>query len=158
MIRVVSVALLVFAAIPVAYAAEALKVRIGYLGRAERIETISLLDQPAADDGIAGAQLAIQDNNTTGKFLNRFAAEAVRLKDQDDPVPAAMQLADRGISLFIADLRADTLLKVADAGRERGLIVFNAGAIDDRLRQEIIASASMYRRLKAGRSRQGGAR
>ena len=82
-----------FAAIPVAHAAEALKVRIGYLGRAERIETVSLLDQPAADDGIAGAQLAIQDNNTTGKFLNRFAAEAVRLKDQDDPVPAAMQLA-----------------------------------------------------------------
>jgi ABC transporter substrate binding protein (PQQ-dependent alcohol dehydrogenase system) len=126
-----------FAAIPVAHAAEALKVRIGYLGGAERIETISLLDQPAADDGIAGAQLAIQDNNTTGKFLNQsFAAEAVRLKDQDDPVPAAMQLADRGISLFIADLLADTLLKVADAGRERGLIVFNAGAIDDRLRQE----------------------
>ena len=47
-----------------------------------------------------------------------------------------MQLARRGISLFIADLPADTLLKVADAGREHGLIFFNAGASDDRLRQE----------------------
>jgi ABC transporter substrate binding protein (PQQ-dependent alcohol dehydrogenase system) len=137
LIRVIVIALLVFAAIPVAPAAETLKVPVGYLGRPERIEAISLLDQPAADDGIAGAQLAIQDNNTTGKFLNQsFSVEAVRLKDQDDPVTVAMQLADRGISLFIVDLAADELLKAADAGRERGLIFFNAGAIDDRLRQE----------------------
>jgi ABC transporter substrate binding protein (PQQ-dependent alcohol dehydrogenase system) len=47
-----------------------------------------------------------------------------------------MQLAGRGISLFVTDLPADTLLKVADAGRERGLIFFNAGASDDHLRQE----------------------
>jgi ABC transporter substrate binding protein (PQQ-dependent alcohol dehydrogenase system) len=137
LIRVISVALLVFAAIPSASAAEALKVPIGYLGRAERIETISLLDQPAADDGIAGAQLAIQDNNTTGKFLNQsFAVEAVHLKDQDDPVTVAMQLADRGILFFITDLPAETLLRTADAGRERGLVFVNAGATDDRLRQE----------------------
>jgi ABC transporter substrate binding protein (PQQ-dependent alcohol dehydrogenase system) len=137
LIRVISVALLVFAAIPRASAAEALKVPIGYLGRAERIETISLLDQPAADDGIAGAQLAIQDDNTTGKFLNQsFAVEAVRLKDQDDPVTVAMQLADRGILFFITDLPAETLLRTADAGRERGLVFVNAGATDDRLRQE----------------------
>jgi ABC transporter substrate binding protein (PQQ-dependent alcohol dehydrogenase system) len=137
LIRVISVALLVFAAIPSASAAEALKVPIGYLGRAERIETISLLDQPAADDGIAGAQLAIQDNNTTGKFLNQsFAVEAVHLKDQDDPVTVAMQLADRGIVFFITDLPAETLLRTADAGRERGLVFVNAGATDDRLRQE----------------------
>jgi ABC transporter substrate binding protein (PQQ-dependent alcohol dehydrogenase system) len=137
LIRVISVALLVFAAIPSAFAAEALRVPIGYLGRAERIETISLLDQPAADDGIAGAQLAIQDNNTTGKFLNQsFAVEAVRLKDQDDPVTVAMQLADRGMLFFITDLPAETLLRTADAGRERGLVFVNAGATDDRLRQE----------------------
>jgi ABC transporter substrate binding protein (PQQ-dependent alcohol dehydrogenase system) len=47
-----------------------------------------------------------------------------------------MQLAGHGISLFITDLPADILLKVADGGRERGLIFFNAGASDDRLRQE----------------------
>ena len=137
MIRAIFVALFAFAAIPIAPAADALNVPVGYLGRSERTEAISLVEQPAADDGIAGAQLAIQDNNTTGKFLNQsFAVEAIRLKAQDDPVAAAMQLARRGISLFIADLPADTLLKVADAGREHGLIFFNAGASDDRLRQE----------------------
>jgi ABC transporter substrate binding protein (PQQ-dependent alcohol dehydrogenase system) len=36
----------------------------------------------------------------------------------------------------IADLAADALLKAADAGAERGLLFFNVGAIDDRLREE----------------------
>jgi ABC transporter substrate binding protein (PQQ-dependent alcohol dehydrogenase system) len=137
LIRAVCVALLLCAALRAAPAAEPLKVPIGYLGRGQRIETISLLEQPAADDGIAGAQLAIQDNNTTGKFLNQsFSLESIRLKETDEPATAVMQLADRGISLFIADLPAEALLKVADAGRERGLIFFNAAATDDRLRQE----------------------
>ena len=137
MIRVVVVAALLFAATAALPAPQTLKVPVGYLGRAERIETISLLDLPAANDGIAGAQLAIEDNNTTGKFLNQsFSIDAVRLQDGDDPAAAVKQLADRGISLFITDLPANMLLKAADAGRERGAIFFNAGALDDRLRQE----------------------
>ena len=137
MIRVLCAAAIMVAATAAVPAAETLKVPIGYLGRAEKIETISLLDQPAANDGIAGAQLAIEDNNTTGKFLNQsFSVETMRLKDQDDPAAAVAQLAEHGISLFIADLPADMLLKAADTGRARGLVFFNAGATDDRLRQE----------------------
>lgn len=118
-------------------AAEPLNVRVGYLGRADRPDMISLLDRSTANDGLAGAQLAVQDNNTTGKFLDQsFSIEAMHLKDEDDPAAAVAQLADRGISLIIVDLDADRLLKAADAGRERGLLLFNAGATDDRLRQE----------------------
>src|SRR4029077_17914822 len=36
-------------------------------GRAAGKPTLSLVEQPAADDGVAGARLAIDDNNTTGK-------------------------------------------------------------------------------------------
>ncbi len=137
MIRAAFIAAIVFATTSVLPAAEPLKVQIGYLGRADRTETISLVEQPAANNGSAGAELAIADNNTTGKFLNQsFAVEAVRIKHADDPVAALMQLADRGISLFIVDLPPDMLLKAADAGRDRGLLFFNAGATDDRLRQE----------------------
>ena len=118
-------------------ASDSLVVKIGYLSRVERAETISLLEQPASNNGVAGAQLAIEDNNTTGKFLNQsFSLEATRLKDSEDPVAAAMQLADRGVSLTILDLPAGMLLKIADAGRARGLLLFNVGAADDRLRQE----------------------
>jgi ABC transporter substrate binding protein (PQQ-dependent alcohol dehydrogenase system) len=125
------------AAISAIPAADSLIVKIGYLSRVERAETISLLEQPASNNGVAGAQLAIEDNNTTGKFLNQsFSLEATRLKDSEDPVAAAMQLADRGVSLTILDLPAGVLLKIADAGRARGLLLFNVGAADDRLRQE----------------------
>lgn len=118
-------------------AGDSLIVKIGYLGRVERMETISLLEQPTSDNGVAGAQLAIEDNNTTGKFLNQsFSLEAARLKGSDDPVAAAIQLADRGVSLIILDLPADMLLKIADVGRARGLLLFNVGAADDQLRQE----------------------
>lgn len=137
MIRVFSVAAFVFAVASAAPAAEPLNVKLGYLGLAERTQTISLVERPAANDGIAGAELAIQDNNTTGKFLNQsFSIEEMRLGDRDDPAVAVTQLAERGISLVIADLPADMLLKAADAGRAHGLLLFNAGATDDRLRQE----------------------
>jgi ABC transporter substrate binding protein (PQQ-dependent alcohol dehydrogenase system) len=137
LIRAVFVALVTLAGISVATAADALKVPIGYLGLSEKTEAISLVEQPAADEGLAGAQLAIQDNNTTGKFLNQsFSIEAVRLKTADDPVAAATRLAAQGIALFITDLPADALLKAADAGRGLGFVFFNAGATDDRLRQE----------------------
>ena len=137
MIRVTLAAASMLAATSALSAGDSLIVKIGYLGRVERMETISLLEQPTSDNGIAGAQLAIEDNNTTGKFLNQsFSLEAARLKGSDDPVAAAIQLADRGVSLILLDLPADMLLKIADVGRARGLLLFNVGAADDQLRQE----------------------
>jgi ABC transporter substrate binding protein (PQQ-dependent alcohol dehydrogenase system) len=118
-------------------AAETTEITIAYLRQDRARSTISLLDVPAADDGLAGAKLAIDDNNTTGKFLNQnFVLDETRLKDQDDPAAAVAAIAARGVSLVIADLPADALLKTADAGRARGLLFFNVGAIDDRLREQ----------------------
>ena len=120
-----------------AFAADPVEIGIGYLRRAGVKPTLSLVEQPAADDGLAGARLAIEDNNTTGKFLNQhFTLEELRLKDGDDAATAARTLADRNIDFIIADLPGDTLLKAADAVRDRGMVLFNAGAIDDRLREE----------------------
>jgi ABC transporter substrate binding protein (PQQ-dependent alcohol dehydrogenase system) len=135
--RAIIVSGLILALMSTLAMAELLGVKIGYLGRAEKKATISLVDFPPDNDGVAGVRLALEDNNTTGKFLNQhFSLEEVRVKEGDDPVAVVSQLADRGISLFIADLSADALLKAADAGRSRGLVFFNAGAIDDRLREE----------------------
>ncbi|HEV7410187.1 MAG TPA: ABC transporter substrate-binding protein [Bradyrhizobium sp.] len=120
-----------------ALAADPVEIGIGYLRRAGVKPTLSLVEQPAENDGVAGARLAIEDNNTTGKFLNqRFTLEEFRLKDGDDAAKAAVALADRNIGFIIADLPADALLKAADAVRDRGTVVFNAGSIDDRLREQ----------------------
>jgi ABC transporter substrate binding protein (PQQ-dependent alcohol dehydrogenase system) len=128
---------LMMAGMAAGYAAEPTEIRIGYLRQIEQRVALSLLLVPAENNGVAGAQLAIEDNNTTGRFLNqRFALDEVRLKENDDPAAAALALADRGASLIIADLSAEALLKAADAGRSRGLVFLNAGSEDDRLREE----------------------
>jgi ABC transporter substrate binding protein (PQQ-dependent alcohol dehydrogenase system) len=118
--------------------AEPLTIKIGYVVRAlEKKVPISLLDYPPDNNGVAGARLALEDSNTTGKFLNqRFSLEEVHLKEGADPADAVVQLADRGVSFVVLDLPADLLLKAAEAGRGRGLVFFNAGATDDRLREE----------------------
>jgi ABC transporter substrate binding protein (PQQ-dependent alcohol dehydrogenase system) len=119
-----------------ALAADPLEIGIGYLRRAGVKSTLSLAAQPAENDGVAGALLAIEDNNTTGKFLNQhFTLTEVRLKQGDDVAEAANKLADHD-SYVILDLPADDVLRVADALRDRGTVLFDAGSIDDRLREQ----------------------
>ena len=119
-----------------ALAADPLEIGIGYLRHDRVRETLSLVEQPAANDGVAGAHLAIEDNNTTGKFLNQhFTLDEVRLKEGDDVAKAASSLTGHD-GFIIADLPADELLKVADTLRDRGTVLFDAGSIDDRLREQ----------------------
>src|SRR3954463_12192541 len=87
-----------------ALAADPVMIGVGYLGIAGTKSTLSLVEQPAENDGVAGARLAIEDNNTTGKFLNQhFTLQELRLKDGDDVARAATELADHN-GFIIADL------------------------------------------------------
>src|SRR6266446_1851512 len=105
-----------------ALAADPVEIGIGYLHRAGVKPTLSLVQQPADNDGLAGARLAIEDNNTTGKFLNQhFTLHEVRIKDGDDVAQAANKLAEQN-GFIIADLPAESLLKAADALRDRGTV------------------------------------
>src|SRR5258708_20812186 len=86
-----------------AFAADPVEIGIGYISRAGVKPTLSLVEQPAANDGMAGARLAIEDNNTTGKFLNQhFTLDEVRLRPGDDAGSATMTLAAPNIGLIIA--------------------------------------------------------
>jgi ABC transporter substrate binding protein (PQQ-dependent alcohol dehydrogenase system) len=135
-IRIVLTASVLLALTRVCYG-ESAEVKIGYVQRPERVETLSLGAMPANNDGLAGAQLGIDDNNTTGKFLGQhFSLDERTLKGSDDATAAATDLLGHGVGLLIADLSAADLLKMADAGRGRGLVVFNAGAADDALREQ----------------------
>ena len=120
-----------------AVAASPLDIKVGFLRRPKHQETISLVQMPPPNDGLAGAQMAMDDNNTTGRFLNqRFTLTDVHLKKDADAVAAVQQLASQHVSLVITDLPADVLLKAADAGKADGMLFFNAAATDDRLRQQ----------------------
>src|SRR5580692_2062485 len=114
-----------------------LEIKIGYLRQAPSRIRISLIDVPAANDGLAGAQLAIEDNNATGRFLDqRYTLIEKSLGENDDPVAAMNALADQGASFIVTSLDADRLLKAADAGKGRGEMLINASALDERLREQ----------------------
>jgi ABC transporter substrate binding protein (PQQ-dependent alcohol dehydrogenase system) len=116
---------------------DTLDIKIGYLRRPLQQETISLVQMPASDNGLAGAQMAVKDNDTTGRFLNqRYSLVDVHLKAGDNPAAAVHQLTSEGVSFIVADLPADDLLKAADAGKADHVLFFNAAATDDRLRQK----------------------
>src|SRR6266702_3057380 len=120
-----------------ALAADPVEIGIGYLHLASVKPTLSLVEMSTENNGVAGTRLAIEDDNTTGRFLNQhFTLEETRLKDGDDAAMAAAALADHGIGFILVDLPADALLKAADALRDRGTVIFNVGAIDDRVREE----------------------
>ena len=112
-------------------------VAVGYLRWTERRPTISLLDKPAADNGIAGARLAINDNNTPGRFIGQqFVLTDAPLRDGDDPVGALQALAAPGVALLLTDVPAQQLLAMAGAAATKGITLFNVAAPDDALRQE----------------------
>ena len=138
MIRFAVLALVIVLGLDLAARAQdTLDIKIGYLRRAQHQETISLVQMPPPDNGLAGAQMAAKDNDTTGQFLNqRYSLVDLHLKAGDDPATAVADLARQGISLIVADLPADDLLKAAEAGKADRILFFNAAATDDRLRQK----------------------
>jgi ABC transporter substrate binding protein (PQQ-dependent alcohol dehydrogenase system) len=112
-------------------------ISIGYIRWQEPRPTISLLDKPAPDDGLAGAKLAIGDNNTTGRFMNQqFELADAPIRATDDPASVLSALTSRGTTLILADVPADRLLILAAAAHGKGVTLFNIEAPDDALRQQ----------------------
>ncbi|WP_029003326.1 ABC transporter substrate-binding protein [Azorhizobium doebereinerae] len=112
-----------------------LAIHIGLLTRAVEPPPLYDLKAPPDDEGLAGARLAIKDNVTTGAFIGQdFALDEAVLQSDEDPVAAALALAKGGAGFIAVNLPAADLLKVADALKPSGTVVFNIGATDDALR------------------------
>jgi ABC transporter substrate binding protein (PQQ-dependent alcohol dehydrogenase system) len=115
--------------------------------------TISVLDTPPVDRGLAGAKVVITDNNTTGRFLGqKFDLVEVGLAEGADPAPEVEKLLANGVQFIVADVSAADLLEAADAVKEKGVLVFNAGALEDSLREKdcrsnVIHTAPTYSML-----------
>lgn len=94
---------------------------------------ISRLDAPPEDLGMAGARLAILDNDTTGRFMQQDF-EAVEVTASPETAAAELdKLLAEGIP-FIVTLADDAqTVKLADQIGDRA-VMFNAGARGDNLR------------------------
>ncbi|HEX4366874.1 MAG TPA: ABC transporter substrate-binding protein [Rhodopila sp.] len=112
-------------------------VQIGYVRSLERHPTISLLDKPTPNAGLAGATLGLDDDNTTGRLQGQaFTLVDVPVRPNADVVAALEGLATKGVKLVMTDLPGAAVLKLADAGKAHGMTIFNLAAPDDSLRQE----------------------
>jgi ABC transporter substrate binding protein (PQQ-dependent alcohol dehydrogenase system) len=136
-LAVISIAL---TAVPIigshaAQAVQPVEIRIGVINRKVPPPALYELDAVPEDEAVAGARLAIDDNNTTGRFTGQhYSLDGVTLDKDQSPVDAARKLVDDGANFIAADLPADELVAVADAVKDRHVIVFNVAAQDDRLR------------------------
>ncbi|MDE2580122.1 MAG: ABC transporter substrate-binding protein [Rhodospirillales bacterium] len=126
---------------------------VGYIHWLHDVETISLVATPAPDNGRAGSEVGIADNNTTGRFMNQtFVLAPVEVRTKDDPVAALKALAAQGVRFALTDRPAADVLKLADAGAAHGMTIFNVGAPEDSLRQQdcrsnVIHTAPSYAML-----------
>lgn len=98
---------------------------------------LSLLDLPNADDGIAGAKLAIADNNTKGRFTKQnFTLDVVEGADAGELIKTAGEKVAAGMGFIVADMEPADLLKLADAMAGKDAVVMNVGNADDSVREE----------------------
>lgn len=111
---------------------------IGYLGLQEDPRTpASFLEPVATDEGLQGARLALADNNSTGMFMNQSFRLVEQVLPQDGDLAAGLKaLADEGVRFVVADLPGNALIQVAERPEARSMLLFNARAPDDALRNE----------------------
>ncbi|MEL6242798.1 MAG: ABC transporter substrate-binding protein [Pseudomonadota bacterium] len=96
--------------------------------------TLSNLDPEPDDIGVAGALTGLDDNKTTGRFLNQtYALNVITVPEDDDPLAAA-RMALTEAPFLVMDAPAATQLQVADLVEARGAIIFNASDGDVAMR------------------------
>jgi ABC transporter substrate binding protein (PQQ-dependent alcohol dehydrogenase system) len=113
-------------------------VHIGYVADpGRRMAAEPYFDPPPADEGLAGARLAIADDNTTGRFTGQqFILDEAALPPDGDPAATLAKLAESGARFIVANLPAVRLLALAALPAAQDLIIFNTAAPEDELRAD----------------------
>lgn len=132
---------LLFNALPAAAQPVTTDVSILYLEqRIDHPPVLSNLVSWPDDEGLRGAELAIQDNNTTGRFLDQSFTLETLIFEPTDTVETRnerirTELA-KGPRLVVANLPASDLIAIASMPETADDLLFNAQSMDDMLRNE----------------------
>lgn len=95
---------------------------------------LSNLDPIPADLGIAGARVALADDETTGAFLgHRYTLATVSVAPGGDLLAAAKHVLATS-SILLLDAPSDSILAVADLPEAKGALIFNVASGERRLR------------------------
>jgi len=104
----------------------------------------SLIQWPD-DDGLAGALLAIDDNNTTGKFLKqRFELQPTIVASDNNVVDIVKPILASGAVLMVLNVSETNLLAIADLPDAHDDLLFNARNTNNSLRSESCRSNVLH--------------
>lgn len=111
---------------------------LAYLGQASATPAIRpFFDPPIHDEGMAGAQLGITDDNTTGQFTQQhFVLKTTWLTAEADAVAAYKALLAEGHQHILLDLPAALIRQLANLPESAPVLLYDISSHDDTLRAE----------------------
>ena len=114
-----------------------LEVSISYLQlQQDTGPVLSNILPESVDSGLRGAELGIDDSNTTGRFLKqKYSLRPFTTDDESEFLAIAQQQYKNGQRLFISNAPASTLTTLRSQLPDDALL-FNSGSPADRLRTE----------------------
>lgn len=123
-----------------------LEIKIGFIAyHPDRGPVLSNLLPEPEDRGFRGAELGLNDNNTTGKFLKQHYSLISELADSPEQVTTTAQSwFDKGMRILIADLPAEQLAALALQAQKHNAVLFNAGSYSDALRTDQCLSNTLH--------------
>lgn len=123
------------ALLAIATPALALDVSVHYIKQeVDAPPTLSNLDPIPVDLGQKGAELALEDNTTTGRFLGHIYSLSTTVVAVDGDFAQAVTDALTQFDVLILDAPAQAVLAAADLPQAENALLFNAAAPDISLR------------------------
>ena len=121
-------------------------IKVAYLEQAMPTSAaLSNLDPPLTDEASQGARLAINDNNTTGKFTgHQFQLEEHIVPVGSSPEAVLRSLIDEGFEYIIVKSTSETLRKLSIIATEKGVLLFNVAAEEDELRSQFCSKNTFH--------------
>ncbi|MCH9699301.1 MAG: ABC transporter substrate-binding protein [Gammaproteobacteria bacterium] len=119
-------------------AADPQTIHIDYIAQIPETRlSASSLDKIIQDRGIRGAELAINDNNTTGQFLNQqYVLNVINLSPNQNPLETIESLLKQGRQYLLLDLPEYTLARLNSIASNKPVLMFDVSGQTDQFRHD----------------------
>ena len=115
-----------------------LAIKIAYLMQTPKVRPpLSNLDPIIENKGVLGAELAIEDNNTTGQYTKqKFSLEKFIVPVDGDVVDTFTKQIRKNYAYVVTNLASATTNAIADLAAAKDILILDAATVDDALRNK----------------------